>query len=140
VLYCRSTQLGSEGFESRTYPQWAFAGDDHTDIDTAVEGEMFTHNGETCVIVPARWVKEITWQRGTEGAEDRATVTVTDDMVNGLDSQRWLGRSLYIDTRVVAPSGDTSAWRRQSAIYIDDMEPFLSASEARVKVSGAAQP
>jgi len=142
VHYCRATQLGSQGFESRDYPDWVFSdGDpDHVDLETAEPGELFTHNSETCVIVPPRFVREITWSRGTEGAEDRASVTFTDDLLNGIAAQRWLGRSLYIDTRVVSPSGDATAWKRQAAIYIDDMEPHLTATEARVKVSGPAQP
>ena len=118
VHYVRSTELGHQGYESRVYPVFTFP-NDGGDQDTAEPGERFVRDGMTCTILPSRYVRDISLNRGSEGADDRARIVLNPDADEDILSQRWVSMPVTVDTRRVSGAG-TSSWKRQAAVFVID--------------------
>lgn len=117
-------ELDSEGFESRTYPDWTTANAGGTTFDNTAEGERVTVDSQTWAIVPTKLISS--WQVSKGINQNAATfaLNLAVDILN-LDSIQWPhyeGRDLLIDTKI-----DSASWKRQISAKIE--LPASSVSE-----------
>jgi hypothetical protein len=117
------------GYETATYPGFTSAnagggvtGSDWTTL-TAVSGERFTENGITWAEIPQGSIKSATWGVSRRGVI-RAQLGISVGMDNGTDltEQRWVGRTLLIDSRVKNDAGTATAWKRIGVYTVEAID------------------
>jgi hypothetical protein len=117
-------QLG-DGYETQTFPGWTTA-DLGNDIDTAADGERFQQDGVTWAKLPRDAVESFTIRSGRDITADTIALTLDalhpDDPVttpNRFAGDRWRGRTLTVDTRILDDDGNATDWRRQICAILD---------------------
>lgn len=128
-------QLGSEGYETRTYPAWTTA-NAGGNLTTAVAGERFSLDGMTWAKLDPSQLESWNVRQVTDALADSFNVSIFSDGADGLAEQQWKGLPITIDTRVVSPDG-TSAWKRKMAGHIVRGAPHgAQGADRRVVISG----
>jgi len=124
------SSFGGDGYESRTYPGWTSA-NAGGNIDTAIDGERFSLDGETWAKVPTSNTNEIrvrggratnnqfdTLDVGLVGPEDGDPETTPNIFTNN----RVVNRNIFLDTRGTDSAAASTAWKRQFAGVVTQAE------------------
>lgn len=137
-----SRELGSEGYETRSYPGWTSANDGGTTVADSAEGERFVEDGETWAIVPAAQIKAVSGTQDLDGLANTFSLTLfTEDQSNPnagdvfAGSDRYPRRPITIDTRTSSESS-AAAWKRRMAGRILLPEWDDSSERATLTLSG----
>lgn len=111
------------GYETATYPAWTSANAGGT-IDTAAEGERFALDSVTWALIPQRMVKSASgWGASRDGAPSPSlTISVGRADSADLTADRWIGRTLLIDTRVGNDAGSFTAWKRTGVYTVESVD------------------
>lgn len=132
----KTTQLGSNGYESYDDPAWTFPNAGATNHDNAAEGEIHTQDNVRWAMIPRQLVGDINGSRGRN--VQIPSVTVDLNVIEGdpydLYSFPWVGRSVLVDSRQENYQGQTS-WRRQIAAYVKKSDPTEEAEQKVVRLS-----
>lgn len=136
------------GYETREYPDWTTA-NAGGDLDTAELGERFSLDGETWAKLPALESWSITKGRDAQADTFSVQLAGTDaddpDAPNPFIGTQWKNRFLYrpliVDTRIVSGiSGSATAWKRQIAGIVEDVNVTDDGSRTFVTLTGRDRP
>lgn len=119
---------GGDGYESASYPAFtsanaggAVTGTDWTTL-TAAEGERFTSSGVTWAIIPQGVIRSCNGFGASRRSVMRPSLVIDVGQDDGTDltgAQRWLGRTLLIDSRVKNDAGTATAWKRLGCYTVE---------------------
>lgn len=123
-----TTEEDGDGYESPPTPAWTSTDLGNT-IDTATDGERFTMDSVVWAKVPQDAIRSVEVQRGRQTLADTISIsldathpTTPETVGNRFIGQRWIGRTVLFDTRVLDEDGNATDWRRQIAAEIEDFE------------------
>lgn len=103
------------GYEAAAWPAWTSANVGGTTFDNATVGERVVIDGVTWAKLPNTYVE--TCDAGGPSRDDvpDLRLVLSNLQANGVDrfqTERWVGRPIIIDTRVLNDAGTATAWKR----------------------------
>jgi hypothetical protein len=143
----KTTQLGAQGYETRSWPGWTSANAGGTTIDTAAEKERWDEDGETWAKFAAAQITRASIGRYRNTAHDTLMLELVapdvadpDTTPNRFQSDYFLNRPIVVDTRVLNAAGTATAWKRQIAARIKKVRTRVDRTGGHITLEARSIP